>query len=111
MSKHDNETGKGGNRNSEPRQAMITTKTREEMIRMLEGRELELVARGPHQISDGTFVAHVIGTIEVLNELPKGIGEIEITPKSKLPKSRRKVGTGNRYLEEGSVPRGVGQKK
>jgi hypothetical protein len=98
-------------KDQEPRQAKITTKTAQQMMRLLEGQDVELVGRGPRQMPDGTFVAHIIATEEVLAKLPKGMGQIEIKPKRAVPAAEAKVGSGNRYRKEGTVPHGVGKKK
>jgi hypothetical protein len=111
MDERDSKSQKQGSPGPEPRRAKITTKTAKQMMRLLEGQELELVGRGPRRMEDGTFVAHVIATEEVLEKLPKDIGQIEIAPKREIPKAEARVGTGNRYREEGSVPHGVGEKK
>lgn len=92
------------------RQAKITTRTATQMLKLLEGQDLELVGRGPRQLEDGTFVAHVIATEDVLAKLPKRIGQIEIMPQREIPKAEAMVSTGNRYRKEGSVPHGVGKK-
>lgn len=93
------------------RQAKVTTKTAKQMTRLLEGREIELVGRGPHQVMDGTFVAHIVATEQVIANLPKNIGTIEIQPLRTIPAAEAAIGTGNRYAKEGSVPHGVGKKE
>ncbi len=111
MAEQESKSPKQKSPDQEPRQARITTKTAEQMMRLLKGRDLEIVGRGAHQMEDGTFVANVIATEEVLAALPKDLGEIEIRPKRSIPAAEAKVGTGNRYAREGSVPRGVGEKE
>jgi hypothetical protein len=100
-----------GGREQEPREAKITTRTARQMMRLLEGQNVELVGRGAHQLEDGSFVAHIIATEEVLSRLPKDIGQIEIRPKRSVAAAEAKVGTGNRYGKEGTVPHGVGKKE
>jgi hypothetical protein len=39
------------------------------------------------------------------------MGQIEIKPKRAVPAAEAKVGSGNRYRKEGTVPHGVGKKK
>ena len=94
------------------RQAHVTAATADEMRRMLEGRELEIVGRGPHQAEDGTWFADIIASKEVLDAMPKDLGTVEVRAPRRLPAAAaRQVSEGNRYLEEGSVPRGVGIKE
>lgn len=102
---------KPGEPEREPRRARITTKTAEDMISLLRGRDLELVGRGAHQMEDGTYVAEVIAAEEVLADLPRDAAQIEIHPEETIAPSEARVGKGNRYAEPGSVPRGVGEKK
>jgi hypothetical protein len=82
------------------------------MRRMLEGRDVEIVGRGPHQADDGTWFAEIIGSNDALNAIPKDLGKIEVRAARRMPAaSTRQVSEGNRYLERGSVPRGVGIKE
>ncbi|KEO61560.1 hypothetical protein [Thioclava indica] len=93
------------------RRAMITTKTAQDMTRLLEDREIETVGRGPRQASDGTFIANVIAKKAVLDDLSADLGKIEIQPESKIPANEKKSASGNRYKEEGVIPRGLGRKE
>lgn len=115
----------------ELRQARVTTDSGEAMLALLKGREIELVGRGPHRLADGTFVAEIIAPRRVLSALAKELsksfpdplaeahaeaharhgGSIDIRPKRKVPAAAAPPLQGNRYLEAGSVPRGVGVKE
>jgi hypothetical protein len=93
------------------RQAHVTAATADEMRRMLEGRELEVVGRGPHQAEDGTWFADIIASKDVIDAMPKDRGNVEVrTPRRMSAAAARQVSEGNRY-EDGSVPRGVGIKE
>jgi hypothetical protein len=94
------------------RQAHVTAATAVGMRRMLEGLDLEIVGRGPHQAEDGTWFADIIAPQEVLDAMPKDLGTVEVrAPRRLLGFGREQVSEGNRYLERGSVPRGVGIKE
>lgn len=111
----------------ELRQARVTTDSGEAMLALLKGREIELVGRGPHRLADGTFVAEIIAPRRVLSALAKELSQsfpgplaeaharhgvsIDIRAKRKVPATAAPPRQGNRYLEEGSVPRGVGVKE
>lgn len=92
-------------------QARIDTKTAEQMRALLEGRPFEVVARGPHQLPDGSCFAEVIGPRSELEKLPKGDWSVEIREPRAVKDPDRQVGKGNRYAKEGAVPRGLGIKK
>ena len=96
---------------SELRQALVTTDTAEEIRWLLDGCQVELVGRGPRKLAEGAFVAEIIATKQVLADLPKYVGKIEIRPRRKISVRAAQVGQGNRYLKDGGVPKGVGIKK
>lgn len=92
-------------------QARITTKTAEQMRALLEGRPFEVVARGPHQLPDGTCFAELVGPRDELEKLPKGDWSVEIREPRVVKDADKQVGEGNRYAKKGAVPRGLGVKK
>jgi hypothetical protein len=100
-----------GDSDADLRQAKITTNTAKQMLRLLEGQDVEMVGRGPHQMPDGTYVAHVIATKQVLSKLPKKIGTVEVRPRRKAADYSAEMSQTNRYEKEGSVPHGVGIKE
>lgn len=104
-------SAKKSKRESAPRRARVLTDTGEEMVRILKGRDVEVVGRGPHKLADGTFVAEIIATERVLADLPKDIGKIEIRPYRAISARPAQVSAENRYLKKNVVPRGVGIKK
>jgi len=93
------------------RQARITTKTKEEMLEILKDQPFEFIGRGPRQMSDGSYVAEIIGEKKDLDKVQKLKFEISIKSAQRIKDSDKQISKTNRYIKKNVIPRGVGIKE
>ncbi len=99
-------------------QARVVTASGQAMLDLLEGREIELVGRGPHRRDDGSYAAEIIARRHVLDDLSEALSRSDVSPQASIevrspretPARAVQLSKRNRYLEDSSVPHGVGVK-
>ena len=83
-------------------QARVVTASGQVMLNLLEGREIELVGRGPHQRDDGTYVAEIIARRHVMDDLSEAIetspqASIEVRAPREIPAQAVQLSKRDRY--------------
>lgn len=93
---------------------MITTNTREEMMKLIRSGSIDMNCGGPSQKSDGSFVveAYVLDSyVDDVHTLGFSFEVVENMSRSMLEQRQQEVGIGDRYECGSTAPQGLGIKR